>query len=194
MFAWQKKVPIKAYKPGTPPQRVGQLFGNIPPVTVWLNCVVLVDLRPYYYCKGSHAFPLLQIISLGIPLQSVQCHIQSSRQMEGGKWGRHSFAALRLAYATGETSPWETQDTLLFSSNLKNSHENLTKCNSGSKTTVQVHKKGLWNNLNSVPYISSDLLCKASLSWPHTSAKNFQKLLQLLQTWMWSVMATGLLL
>lgn len=70
----KKTVPIKAYKPGTPPQRVGQLFGkshqSLFDWILWFFRVVSLDLRPHYYCKGSHTFPILQIISLGIPLQS----------------------------------------------------------------------------------------------------------------------------
>lgn len=80
---------------------------------------------------------------------AVQHHTRSSRQMKGGEWGRHSFAALhaKVSLCHWWNFPRETQDTQLFSSHfwktwqkfsevLTNSHENLTKRNLGRKTAV----------------------------------------------------------
>lgn len=149
----EKTVHTKAPKAEIPLKRAGELIQKDPSADHCLTGgvalqVASVHLRLHYYWKGSSALPHLQIVCLAdIP----------------DTWKVDTFAAV---HAKVSLCLWwnfcqKNQDPLLLSSHFwethqqfsvvtMNRHENPTKCNPWRKTTVQVHHKGLWNNLKSV--------------------------------------------
>lgn len=165
-------------------------FGNIPPGDPCLTedvvlQVASVDLRAHYYWKGSPALHLLQTASLGTPLLQSSATPDHPARWRVKNEADNSFAEVhaKVCLCHWWNFPQETRDPLLFSSHfwktrrklsavIMNNHENPTKCNSRSKTTVQVHNKGLSNNLKSAH--TSLQTCSVKHLWfDHTLLQRF---------------------